>query len=101
MKPVPKSISLDYGVIMLCSNLWISSLLQSLSYMGSFVGYLVMSHIADNFGRKRTERAAWIINIIGLVILITSFNLIMVGIGSFLMGLGTNAAITLHYTFLK
>ena len=25
----------------------------------------------------------------------------MVGIGSFLMGMGTNAAITLHYTFLK
>lgn len=25
----------------------------------------------------------------------------MVGIGSFMMGFGTNAAITLHYTFLK
>lgn len=25
----------------------------------------------------------------------------MIGIGSFLMGLGTNSTITLHYTFLK
>lgn len=30
-----------------------------------------------------------------------SVNLAMVGIGSFMMGFGTNAAITLHYTFLK
>lgn len=86
---------------MLCSNTWLSSLLQSLSYIGSFVGYLVMSHIADNFGRKNTERISWIINIVGISILIGSINLFMVGIGSFLMGLGTNATITLHYTFLK
>jgi len=79
----------------------LSSTLQSLSYIGSFVGYFVMSHIADNLGRRKTEMASWFINIAGLVLLVNSFNLYMVGIGSFLMGLGTNAAITLHYTFLK
>lgn len=100
-RPIPKSISLDYGVYMLCSNKWISSLLQSLSYLGSFVGYLLMSHIADNFGRKKTEMASWIINIVGLLLLGLSTNLYMVGIGSFMMGMGTNATITLHYTFLK
>lgn len=45
--------------------------------------------------------AAWLINIGGMILLISSLNLYMVGIGSFFMGLGTNAAITLHYTFLK
>ena len=53
-KPIPTSISLDYGIIMLCSKEWISSLLQSLSYAGSFTGYLLMSHVADNKGRKVT-----------------------------------------------
>lgn len=100
-KPVPKSIALDYGVVMLCGRRWLASLLQAMSYIGSFVGYFVMSHAADNFGRKRAERIAWLINILGLIILIASWNLAMVGIGSFLMGLGANAAITLHYTLIK
>ena len=52
-KPIPRSIALDYGVIMACSKAWISSLLQSLSYVGSLVGYIVMSHVGDNYGRKR------------------------------------------------
>lgn len=60
-----------------------------------------MSHIADNFGRKMTENISWYLNILGLILLIASQNLYMVGIGSFFMGLGTNAAITLHYTFMK
>ena len=100
-KPIPSSIALDYGIYMLCSNEWISSLLQSMSYLGSFIGYLLMSHIADNYGRKKTEMVSWILNIIGLGFLISSVNLYMVGIGSVLMGLGTNATITLHYTFIK
>ena len=44
---------------------------------------------------------SWVINIGGVSILLLSFNLYMVGIGSFLMGMGTNATITLHYTFIK
>ena len=60
-----------------------------------------MSHIADNKGRKISEFASWCLNMVGIVIMVTSVNLYMVGIGSFLMGMGTNAAITLHYTFLK
>ena len=44
---------------------------------------------------------SWILNIGGIIILISSVNLYMVGIGSFLMGFGANAATTLHYTFLK
>jgi len=52
-KPYPRSIALDYGVLMVCSKEWISSLLQSVSYFGSLVGYLIMSHIGDNYGRKK------------------------------------------------
>ena len=100
-RPIPKTIALDYNVYMVCSNAWISSFLQSLSYLGSFVGYLLMSHLADNFGRKKIELVSWVLNIMGILILTLSMNLEMVAIGSFLMGMGTNATITLHYTFIK
>jgi hypothetical protein len=60
-----------------------------------------MSHLADNTGRKRAEMISWSISITGIIILLLSVNLYMVGIGSFFMGLGTNAAITLHYSFFK
>ena len=86
---------------MVCSKEWISSLLQSFSYIGSLFGYLVMSHVGDNLGRKKAEFIAWIICIIGQVVLIFSMNLFVVAVGSLMLGFGANAAITLHYCFFK
>ena len=60
-----------------------------------------MSYVADNYGRKDTEKWSWTICIVGLGILVTSVNLYMVSLGTFLIGLGVNAATNLHYTFLK
>ena len=74
-QPLPKSISLDYGVIMVCSKLWISSLLQSFSYLGSLIGYIVMPLVADNKGRKIAELISWIIAVLGCGILLISMNL--------------------------
>ena len=37
---------------MLCSDKWISSSVQAVGYIGSFIGYLLMSHLADNYGRR-------------------------------------------------
>jgi MFS family permease len=100
--PIPPSIALDYGVIMVCSKEWISSLLQSFSYLGGFVGYLLMGHLADNVGRKRVEFASWIINLLGIAILMASgTHLYLVGISNFLTGFGSNAVINLDITFLK
>jgi MFS family permease len=69
--------------------------------MGSLFGYLVMSHVGDNVGRKKAELIAWIICIAGQVIMILSINLYMIAAGSLLLGFGANSAITLHYSFLK
>jgi MFS family permease len=61
-----------------------------------------MSHIADNFGRKKTEFVSWGTGIFGLLLLVLSQkSLWLVAIGSFFMGLGVNSAITLHYTLIK
>lgn len=86
---------------MVCAKEWVSSLLQSLSYVGSLFGYIIMSHIGDNFGRKKGEFISWMVCIAGQIIMILSVNLYMVGIGSLLLGFGANAAITLHYSFFK
>lgn len=100
-QPVPRSIALDYGVVMACSKSWISSMLQSISYIGSFLGYIIMSHVGDNYGRKKGEFISWMICIAGQIIMIASVNLYMIGIGSFLLGYGANSAINLHYSFFK
>ena len=61
-----------------------------------------MGHLADNIGRKKVEFASWVISLLGLAMLVGSgSSLYLVGLGSFLVGSGTNAAVTLHYTFLK
>lgn len=60
---------------MLCSNKWLSSLLQSFVYIGSFLGYILMPYIAEKLGQKLTERISWMIAIIGLSILVLSLNL--------------------------
>jgi MFS family permease len=86
---------------MVCSKAWISSLLQSFSYIGSLFGYIIMSHIGDNYGRKKGEYISWLICIAGQLVMLFSVNLPMVGMGSFLLGFGANAAITLHYSFFK
>ena len=101
VRPFPKSIALDYGIIMVCSKEWISSLLQSIGYFGSLVGYIVMPLVADNKGRKTAELISWFITVAGCGILLVSMNISLIGIGSFLMGFGSNSAIMLHYSFIK
>ena len=60
-----------------------------------------MSHIADNYGRKKGEIISWIICLFGQVLLLLSFNVEIVGIASFFMGFGANGTINLHYSFFK
>lgn len=60
-----------------------------------------MPLVADNKGRRIAELISWVIAVLGCGILLISMNLELVGIGSFMMGFGTNAAINLHYSFIK
>lgn len=65
------------------------------------MGYLIMSYVADNYGRKKGELVSWAICITGEIITLLSFNLFMVGLGAFLLGFGSNGAINVHYSFFK
>ena len=53
-----------------------------------------MSHVADNYGRKKAELIAWTICIMGQIVTICSGSVVMVGFGS-------NGAINVHYSFFK
>ena len=60
-----------------------------------------MSHVADNYGRKKAELIAWTICIMGQIVTICSGSVVMVGFGAFLLGFGSNGAINVHYSFFK
>ena len=70
-------------------------------YIGSFVGFFVFPHIADNNGRKLAINASWAVATSGVVIAAASQNIYMIGIGWFLAGFGGNPAITLSYSFIN
>lgn len=87
---------------MLCNQKWISSTIQAIGYLGAFFGYLIMSYLADSFGRKIIEQTSWIIYTIGLIFMVFSgTEIIWIIIGTFMTNLGANAAMTLHYSFIN
>ena len=70
-------------------------------YIGSFTGFFVFPHIADNYGRKLGINLAWGFLSIGVIIAAASQNVFMIGAGWFLIGFGGNPAITLSYSFIN
>jgi OCT family organic cation transporter-like MFS transporter 4/5 len=70
-------------------------------YAGSFVGFFIFPHIADNYGRKIAIFGAWISATIGVLLAAISFDVIMTGFGWFFIGFGANPAITLSYSFIN
>jgi MFS family permease len=70
----PQSLSYVFGLY-ICDREWVTSLIQSLTYWGSFVGFIIFPFIADNFGRKKAEGVSWLIAVIGSIILSASFNI--------------------------
>ena len=97
---IPDTLSYTFDIY-ICNKAWIVSTVQSFTYWGSLVGYILFSYVADNYGRKKAEIFAWGTACLGGIVLSASMNIYMVAVGLFLGGMGINAAITLHDTFLK
>lgn len=68
--------------------------------MGSFCGYVSISLIVDNIGRKKGQIIAFGTAFFGMLIVGFSQNLIMAGIGLFLSGLGCNTAYNICVFFI-
>lgn len=78
----------------------ILEVLESLVYGGSFFGYIVISVLVDNFGRKRVMLISYAIATLGMVIVGFASSLPMAGIGLFLTGFGSDSAVNICFYFI-
>lgn len=75
-------------------------MLSSLVYLGCFFGYISISILVDNMGRKRALMISYAVATAGMVIAALAPNLYVVGIGLFLMGYGSDSAINICFYFI-
>lgn len=70
-------------------------------FVGSIFGFFVIPYVADNYGRKLAMRSSWGIGTVAVMILCIADSPNMVGLSLFLIGFGTNPAITLCFSFIN
>lgn len=85
----------------LCDNEVTIDFVSSCTYIGAFLGSIILYFLADNFGRKKAILISWTICVIGTIIVATSFNLYMAAIGFFLSGFGSDASVGLCLIFFS
>ena len=74
-------------------------LLSSFTYFGAFLGYLVISFFADNFGRRSSLTIGWGITTLGSIIVACSVNIYMGAIGLFLCGFGSDVSVNIAFFY--
>ena len=89
------------GKWMICEYDYYRPILTSLTYLGSLIGFFVIPHIADNWGRKPAIRISWALYALGALCLCLCDSPNMVGMGFLFCGLGCNPAVTVSYSFLN
>lgn len=62
-------------------------------YIGAMFGYFFNPFIADNYGRKFSMIISWVITLLGIVVLSSSFNIDMASLGLFFAGFGCESGI--------
>jgi hypothetical protein len=62
--------------------------MKSIVYIGGFFSNIFYSYLPDNFGRKLSYTVSWGTTCIGLIVLASSWNIVVAAIGLFLIGLG-------------
>lgn len=86
---------------MICDLAYQATILQSMIYIGSLIGFFIIPYLADNWGRKITLQISWLLCVIGTVLIASAPHPILIGVGFFLAGSGANPAITLNYSFIN
>jgi len=84
-----------------CDDEYKFRVVESLPYIGSFLGFFVFSWIADNKGRKIGLGISWLLTSIGIFVFGMANSYWMLALGSFIGGFGVNPAITIHYSFIN
>ena len=86
---------------LICELSGITTVLTSMIFVGSLLGFFAVPYFADNWGRRIAIRVSWMICTIGVAFAACATSPSMVGIGYFLAGFGANPAITLCYSFIN
>lgn len=84
-----------------CDNSYKIELTSTLVYFGSFVGYLVVSWMNDNLGRKRSIMIGLIVSLLGIFLISASTSLPMAQLGMFLAGFGIDPSINTVFYFIS
>ena len=69
--------------------------------MGSCLGYILVSLLNDNIGRKRSIAIALTMSTIGVALITFSQSLIMAEIGLFITGFGIDSSINTALYFIS
>lgn len=69
-------------------------------YIGTVVGFLALTVLGDLLNRKLLMVSCLIINVIGLIIVIFSVNIVMAAIGLFLSTAGLSNGFNICFYFL-
>lgn len=88
-------------IYLICELEYIVTILKSMIFLGSLIGFFIIPYLADNWGRKKAMQISWGICTFGIVLVSFSSSPSMIGIGYFLAGFGANPAITLCYSFIN
>ena len=83
-----------------CDKSWIPDTLSSIVYAGCFFGYISISVMVDNMGRKKAILISYGVATLGMIIAAVATNIYMVGVGLFLMGYGSDSAINICFYFI-
>lgn len=75
-------------------------MLSSVVYFGCFFGYISISIMVDNVGRKKALLIAYGVATIGMIVAVVASNIYLVGIGLFMMGFGSDSAINICFYFI-
>jgi MFS family permease len=91
--------SLASGEEFYCDNHALVDMLSSFTYFGAFLGYLVISFFADNWGRRTSLLLGWGIETLGAVVVASSVNIYMASAGLFMCGFGADVCINIAFFF--
>ena len=83
-----------------CNDSWKLDILESIVYFGSLLGYLTLSILSDNIGRKKSLLISLGIAMSGIIITASSFNIYIAGIGLFLTGFGADVSVNICFYFI-
>jgi OCT family organic cation transporter-like MFS transporter 4/5 len=73
--------------------------LSSFVYFGAFIGYLIISFFADNWGRWNSLMIGWFSVTVGAIVVCCSVNIYMAAIGMFLCGFGSDVSVNIAFFF--